>query len=91
LAFDVLLKQPYTSRTLPSIDLRRRRTDVASAKSNHSCQACGGSLVLVRRHVSPPRLGPPLTTEYFRCEACDSGYQHSPATGRWKRHTYEDD
>jgi hypothetical protein len=76
---------------LPSIDLRRRRGDVATEKTNHACNACGGPLALMRRHVSPARLGPPLTTEYFRCEACDSAYQHTPATGKWKRNANEDE
>jgi hypothetical protein len=34
--------------------------------------------------VSPARLGPPMVTEYYECECCDSRYQYSPATDRWK-------
>jgi hypothetical protein len=34
--------------------------------------------------VSPPRLGPPLVTEYYECECCDARYQYSPATNRWR-------
>jgi uncharacterized protein with PIN domain len=43
------------------------------------------ALILLRRHVSPPRLGAPLVTEYYECEYCDSQYQYSPADNRWKQ------
>ena len=42
------------------------------------------ALILLRRHVSPERLGTPLVTEYYECECCESQYQYSPATDRWK-------
>jgi uncharacterized protein with PIN domain len=42
------------------------------------------TLILLRRHQSPARLGPPLVTEYYECERCDSQYQYSPADDRWK-------
>ena len=42
------------------------------------------ALILLRRHVSPPHLGPALVTEYYECECCESQYQYSPATDRWK-------
>ena len=45
------------------------------------CPQCRAeALVLLRRHVSPPRLGPPLVTEYYECEYCETRYQYSPAT-----------
>jgi hypothetical protein len=49
------------------------------------CPQCRtDALILLRRHVSPARLGPPLVTEYYECECCDSHYQYSPATDRWR-------
>ena len=49
------------------------------------CPQCRtDALILLRRHVSPPRLGPSLVTEYYECECCESQYQYSPATDRWK-------
>ena len=42
------------------------------------------ALILLRRHVSPERLGTPMVTEYYECECCESQYQYSPATDRWK-------
>ena len=49
------------------------------------CPQCRAeALILLRRHVSPARLGEPLVTEYYECECCDSRYQYSPATDRWK-------
>lgn len=49
------------------------------------CPQCrADALILLRRHVSPERLGPPLVTEYYECDACDCRYQYSPATNRWK-------
>ena len=49
------------------------------------CPQCGTeALVMQRRHVSPPRLGAPLVTEYYDCDFCEASYQFSPATNRWK-------
>jgi hypothetical protein len=49
------------------------------------CPQCRAeALILLRRHVSPPHLGAPLVTEYYECECCESQYQYSPATDRWK-------
>src|SRR5919204_5618149 len=49
------------------------------------CPRCRtDALILLRRHVSPPRLGPPVVTEYYECECCESQYQYSPATDKWK-------
>ncbi len=39
---------------------------------------------MVRRHVSPPRLGPPTTVEFYVCGACDGGYALNIDTGKWK-------
>jgi hypothetical protein len=38
----------------------------------------------VRRHVSPTRLGAPVTTEFYQCAACDSGFALNVANGTWK-------
>jgi uncharacterized protein with PIN domain len=49
------------------------------------CPQCRtDALILLRRHVSPPHLGTPMVTEYYECECCESQYQYSPATDRWK-------
>lgn len=55
-----------------------------SSVSPHVCPACRHRLSLVRRRTSPPRLGPPLVTEFYRCDVCDDGYVFSPSTHRWK-------
>jgi uncharacterized protein with PIN domain len=56
----------------------------SSAVTEHRCRACKTRLFLIRRHTSPPRLGPSLTTEFYRCDACESGYAFTPSTGKWK-------
>ena len=55
---------------------------VGGARQCPQCRA--EALILLRRHVSPARLGTPLVTEYYECECCDSRYQYSPAPDRWK-------
>jgi uncharacterized protein with PIN domain len=51
----------------------------------HRCPQCREqALVLHRRHVSPPRLGAALVTEYYACNFCDARYQFSPADNRWR-------
>jgi uncharacterized protein with PIN domain len=51
----------------------------------HRCPQCRErALVLHRRHVSPPRLGVTLVTEYYDCDFCDARYQFSPAENRWR-------
>jgi hypothetical protein len=51
----------------------------------HACPQCRvAALVLQRRHVSPPRLGPTLVTEYYDCDCCDARFQYSPADNRWR-------
>jgi hypothetical protein len=53
--------------------------------TGHRCPQCHEeTLVLQRRHVSPAHLGPPLVTEFYDCDYCDSRYQYSPATSRWR-------
>lgn len=55
------------------------------ADGHHRCPQCRQeALVLNRRHVSPVRLGPSLTTEYYDCASCDARYQYTPATNRWR-------
>jgi hypothetical protein len=56
-----------------------------SALAASSCPQCRQeALALTRRHVSPPRLGEPLVTEYYECACCDARYQYTPADDRWK-------
>ncbi len=70
---------------MPNLDPQRRKSDEAhGALTGHKCTRCREDLVFVRRHVSPMRLGPPATTEFYQCRACDSGFALNPATGRWK-------
>ena len=56
----------------------------ASGEARQCPQCRTEALILLRRHVSPARLGPPLVTEYYECECCESQYQYSPADNRWK-------
>ena len=68
-----------------SLDLQRRKTDApCGALTRHRCRSCREDLVLVRRHISPDRLGPRMTTEFYQCRACDSGYALNLAGGTWK-------
>jgi hypothetical protein len=55
---------------------------VGEARQCPQCRA--EALVLLKRHVSPPRLGAALVTEYYECGCCDARYQYSPATGQWR-------
>lgn len=71
--------------SVPKLDPRRRKSDDArGALTTHLCRRCREKLSLVRRHVSPPRLGTPMTTEFYQCDACDSGYALDVAAGTWK-------
>jgi hypothetical protein len=64
-------------------EVRRGRTTVTAV--GHRCPQCREqALVLHRRHVSPPRLGAMLVTEYYDCDCCDARYQFSPADNRWR-------
>jgi len=70
---------------MPILDPQRRKSDDSrGALTGHRCTSCREDLVLVRRHLSPARLGPSTTTEFYQCRACDSGYALNPATGTWK-------
>ena len=67
----------------------RRRSDVSAKRQSqsqtaHECRRCKNRLQLVRRHTSPPRLGPPATIEFYRCDACDFEYALNPSTGQWR-------
>ena len=54
-------------------------------RDSKKCPQCRTeALVLSRRHVSPPRWGAPLVTEYYDCDYCEASYQFSPADNRWK-------
>ena len=55
---------------------------VGAARQCPQCRT--DALILLRRHVSPARLGAQVVTEYYECERCESQYQYSPATDRWK-------
>lgn len=60
-------------------------TPTRSASVSQACPQCRQeALVLTRRHVSPPRLGTALVTEYYECDCCDARYQYSPADERWR-------
>jgi hypothetical protein len=70
---------------MPSLGPQRRKTDdTRGASSGHRCTRCREQLQLVRRHVSPTRLGTPVTTEFYQCGACDSGFSLNVASGAWK-------
>ena len=70
---------------MPILDPRRRKTDdPRGALTGHRCRSCRQDLALVRRHVSPDRLGPRMITEFYQCRACDSGYALNVAAGTWK-------
>jgi hypothetical protein len=65
--------------------IRHTFEKVKAGSEARQCPQCRAeALVLLRRHVSPPRLGPALVTEYYECECCDARYQYSPATNRWR-------
>lgn len=77
---------------MPNLGPLRRKTDNPYGKTTeHRCVGCGGALHLVRRHVSPVRLGAPVTTEFYQCRACDSGYAFNRATGKWKPWVADDE
>ena len=62
---------------------RQERSTTAAAP--HRCPQCRErALVLDKRHISPPRLGAALVTEYYDCDCCDARYQFSPADNRWR-------
>jgi hypothetical protein len=66
-------------------DLRPQKTPTPQGTATtHRCRLCRHELHLVRQHVSPPRLGAALTTEFYQCSACDAGFALNVATGKWK-------
>ena len=70
---------------MPTLDPQRHKSDEPhGGATGHRCKNCREDLVLVRKRVSPDRLGPPLTTEFYQCRACDTGYALNPGTGAWK-------
>jgi hypothetical protein len=76
-----------TGQAVRLMDFTIRHTfeKVRNVGEARQCPRCRtAALILLRRHVSPARLGPPLVTEYYECDCCDSQYQYSPAEDRWK-------
>jgi len=72
-------------------DLRPRKTPKPSgAATTHRCSLCHDELHLIREHVSPPRLGAQLRTEFYQCRACDSSFALNVATGKWRLWMGED-
>jgi len=83
---DVRRVEARTADRLMDFSIRPTFEKVRPAGKALRCPQCRAeALVLLRRHVSPPRLGPPLVTEYYECECCEERYQYSPATNRWRR------
>jgi hypothetical protein len=68
------------------IAVRQSHLDRRSvARHAHRCPQCrADALVMHRRHVSPPRWGDPVVTEYYDCDYCDAKFTYSPADDRWK-------
>jgi uncharacterized protein with PIN domain len=76
---------------MPNLGPRRGKTpQQPGAVTGHRCVLCHQELRLVRRHVSPPRLGAAVATEFYQCGACDSGYALNPATGKWRNWMADD-
>ena len=77
---------------MPNLDpLKRKYESQRSAPPGYKCRCCREGLRLVRKHLSPPRLGPPVATEFYQCSACDSGYALNPETGVWKLWAADDE
>jgi hypothetical protein len=70
---------------------RRQAGKPAGAITTHQCAHCRQQLDLVARRESPPRLGAPVVTEFYKCRACDSGYLFTPKTATWKPWWADDD
>jgi hypothetical protein len=85
--------QPQGKLThMPNLGPQRgKTTNRQGSLTGHRCVLCHQALHLVRRHVSPVRLGASVTIEFYQCDACDSGFALNPATGKWKRWVTEDD
>ena len=69
---------------MPDLPLRQKGDKLDATTAPRRCAHCHEELQLVRRHISPARLGAPITTEFYECRACDSGFTLDPKTGRWK-------
>jgi DNA-directed RNA polymerase subunit M/transcription elongation factor TFIIS len=80
------LRRVETRQAARLMDFNIRHTDkVRAVGEARQCPQCRtDALILMKRHVSPPRLGAALVTEYYECERCDSRYQYSPASDSWK-------
>jgi hypothetical protein len=69
---EIGIGHPNPGRSRPGHDVKK-------------CPQCRTeALVMQRRHVSPPRWGEPVVTEYYDCDFCDASYQYSPAENRWR-------
>ena len=70
------------------MEIAVRQSNLERARAGHCSKKCPqcrtDALVLQRRHVSPPRWGEPVVTEYYDCECCEASYQYSPADDRWR-------
>ena len=65
--------------------VRQQASRARSTPSDHRCPQCRQyALTLQRRHVSPPRLGDPLVTEFYDCDCCDAQFKYSPAANTWR-------
>jgi hypothetical protein len=82
---DVRQLEAHPTARLMDFTIRHTFEKTRKTGEARQCPQCRtDALVLLRRHVSPARLGTPLVTEYYECNCCDSQYQYSPATDRWK-------
>ena len=82
---DVRKLEAHPAGGLMDFSIRHTFEKTRKTGQARQCPQCRtDALILLRRHVSPARLGTPLVTEYYECECCDSQYQYSPDTDRWK-------
>jgi hypothetical protein len=82
---DVRRMEAREAHSLMDFSIRHTFEKGRAVGDVRQCPQCRAeALILLRRHVSPPHLGAPLVTEYYECECCESQYQYSPATDRWK-------
>jgi hypothetical protein len=65
--------------------VRQQSARTRLTPSTHRCPQCRElALILQNRHVSPPRLGEPLVTEFYECDCCDARFKYSPAANTWR-------
>jgi hypothetical protein len=77
--------ETHATDRLMDFSIRHSFDKERAVGTTRQCPQCrADALILLRRHVSPPRLGAPLVTEYYECDCCDSRYKYSPATDRWR-------